>query len=100
MRLFLILFISLHLTSCEEKIIITDDIKTFTKFPKEVKIELKKLVKYKFGNIRQIIATDSTLIIKNHDHHGGKNYNLRNYSLRTSKFSTPYLRRVKAQKKL
>jgi len=97
MRFFLTVFIILHLTSCENdnRIIISDNTKTHTKFPTENKVEFKKLVEYKFGDIGNLLIVDSTLIIKNSDHHGSKDYNLWNYSLSKSKFSSPYIRRGK-----
>ena len=93
----LILFVIFQLTSCMDRIIINDDNRTYINFPIEKHLELKKLVKYKFGNIRQIIAVDSTLILKNH---GGQGYNLYNYSLKTLKFSKPYIKRGKDVKQI
>jgi hypothetical protein len=54
MRLFLITIISLCLVSCKKtsKITISDNIKTFSQFPKESKIEFEKLVEFKLGNPR------------------------------------------------
>lgn len=97
LKTLLILFITIQLSSCKDKIIINDSNKTFTNFPIEKQLELKKLVKTKFGNVRQIITIDSTLILKNH---GGPGYNLYNYSLKTHTFSKPYIPRGKDLKQV
>ena len=67
---------------------------SFTNFPVETKIELKKLVDYPFGKIEKIIILDSLLILKNF---GGKNYHLYNYSLKTNTFSMPYIQRGRSK---
>lgn len=92
LKMLLISFITLQLFSCKDRIIINSSNKTFTNFPLKKQLNLKKLVKYKFGNVRQIISIDSTLILKNH---GGRAYNLYNYSLKTNIFSKPYIQRCK-----
>lgn len=98
LRVLLILFVALQLTSCDDRLVIVNNSnKTYTNFTIEKQLELKKLVKYKFGDVRQIIVIDSTLILKNH---GGQGYNLYNYSLRTLKFSKPYIQRGKDVKQI
>ncbi len=68
MRIFLIILISLYFASCKKQnnIVISDNTKTFSKFPKEGKVEFKKLVAFKFGNPRQMITIDSILILANY----------------------------------
>ncbi|AMC11875.1 hypothetical protein Lupro_11630 [Lutibacter profundi] len=93
MRVFLITIISLCLISCKKsnQIIISNNIKTFSQFPKESKIAFKNLVEFKLGNPRQIKVIDSTLILGNYA--SGQEYYLHNYSLSTGKFSIPYIRK-------
>lgn len=100
MRTFLIILISLYLSSCEKpnQIIISDNIKTFSQFPKEEKIEFKKLVEFTLGNPRQMITIDSTLILGNYA--SGQKYYLHNYSLSTGKFSKPYIRKGRGSNKI
>ena len=73
------------------QIIISDNIKEFSEFPKEELITFKKLVEFTYGNPRQIITIDSTLIFAKFTN-GQENY-LHNYSLSTGKFSKPYISR-------
>lgn len=100
MRIFLIIIISLCLISCKKsnQIIISDNIKTFSQFPKEYKIEFEKLVEFKLENPRQIIAIDSTLILGNYAR--GQKYYLQNYSLSTGKFSNPYIHKGRARNEI
>lgn len=82
---------SLCFVSCEKQseIVISDDIKTFSEFPKEEKKVFKNLREFTFGNPRNMIISDSTLILGNHA--SGQEYYLHNYSLSTHKFSKPYI---------
>lgn len=100
MRIFLITLITLCLVSCRKtnKIIISDNIKTFSQFPKEYKIEFKKLVEFKLGNPRQTITIDSTIILGNYAR--GQKYYLQNYSLSKGEFSNPYIRKGRAKNEI
>lgn len=91
MRRFLMILISLFYFSCEKsnQIIISDNIKTFSQFPKEEILELNNLIEYKLGNPRQMIMIDSTLILGNYA--SGQEYFLHNYSLNKHEFSKPYI---------
>ncbi len=94
MKTALMLLIYLCLTSCQKsnkKIIISDEIKTFSQFPKETKIVFKNLVKFNLGSPRQMIAIDTTLILGNYA--GGQEYYLHNYSLSSGNFSKPYIKK-------
>ena len=99
LKTILTLIISLQLYSCKDIITVNNNKKTFTNFPTEKQLGLTELVKYKYGNIRQIITvdSDSTLILKNY---GGKGYHLYNYSLKTNTFSKPYIQRGKNAKQV
>lgn len=100
MRIFSIILICLYFGSCEKpnQIIISDDIKTFSQFPKEENIEFKKLIEFPLGNPRQMITIDSTLILGNYA--SGQEYYLHNYSLSKGVFSKPYIRKGRGSNKI
>lgn len=90
----------MYFVSCEKQnqIIISKDIKTFSQFPKEEKIEFKKLVEFTIGNPRQMITIDSTLILGYYA--SGQKYYLVNYSLSKGVFSKPYILKGRGSNKM
>lgn len=100
MKIFLIILIGLYFVSCEKpnQIIISNDIKTFSQFPKEEKVEFKKLVEFTLGNPRQMIIIDSTLILGYYA--SGQKYYLVNYSLSKGEFSKQYIRKGRGLNKM
>jgi len=99
-RIFLILVAGLFLVSCqkEPQIIVSNNTKIFSKFPVEEKIEFEKLVKFHYGNPREMIAIDSTLIFANYIN--GQDYYLHNYSLSLGKFDKPYIRKGRSSNEI
>ncbi|PIF02160.1 MAG: hypothetical protein CR996_00860 [Draconibacterium sp.] len=73
----------------KDKVILHDNILSFSTFPEETNITFNDLIEYKEGIPRTLQLVDSTLIIFNF----GKNVKsfLYNYNLKNNKFSTGYL---------
>jgi hypothetical protein len=82
----------LFFTGCKhnDKIVLHDDITSFSKFPSENNISFKELYEYNKGNPKHIYLVDSTLIIFNRSRNIDSFFY--NYSLKNNQLSKGYLK--------
>jgi hypothetical protein len=83
----------LFLTACKDKdkIVLHENITSFSKFPKEINISFKELYEYNKGIPQDIHFVDSTLIIFNYSHEIESFFY--NYSLKSGQLSEGYLKK-------
>ncbi len=91
--LIIISIIIFFLTSCrdKDKIVLNENMTSFSKFPKEINVSFKELYEYNKGIPKSLHTVDSTLIIFNVSHKIESFFY--NYSLKSGQLSEGYLKK-------